>query len=39
MIKTLIYGAIIAFFVVQTANIPPLGIGHVANAMHVASIH
>ena len=24
MIKTLIYGAVVAFFVIQTANVPPV---------------
>jgi len=24
MVKTLIYGAVVAFFVIQTANVPPV---------------
>lgn len=36
MIKPLIYGTILAFFVFQTANVPPLG-AHAAPLTHHAS--
>jgi len=40
MIKTLIYGLVVAFFVVQTADIPPMGgADAVAAPVHVAAAH
>lgn len=39
MIKTLIYGVVVAFFVVQTADIPPLGTNTAQAATIVASAH
>lgn len=38
MIKPLIYGTILAFFVIQTANVPPLG-AHAALAHHASVAH
>lgn len=38
MIKTLIYGAVVAFFVVQTANVPPVHL-HDLTSTQMAAAH
>jgi len=36
MIKTFVYGAVLAFFVVQTANVPPIHAPHATPSFKVA---